>query len=143
MDMQKVMDQTSELMDNKLRYIGDPNSKDFKHIRTMVSSLATNTNLAFTKVSEEFSKARASGSNTHETSFTQGSQPSHPSATDIIDLRSEMNSIISRLIKVEQEAVRARIGEGDNVLFHNLGFKSKREADAWLIINALGIWLLS
>ena len=127
-DIQKVMEQTNNLMDDKLKYIGDPKSKEIKYIRTLVSSLATNTNVAFTKVSEEFAKVRSS--------FAQASHPSHHAATDMVDLRSEMNSIISRLTKVEQESVRARIGEGDSVLFHNLGFKSKREADAWLIINA-------
>ena len=47
-----------------------------------------------------------------------------------------MNSIISRLSKVEQEATRAKSSDGESVMFHNLGFRSKREADAWLVINA-------
>ena len=62
----------------------------------VVSTLATNANLAFIKVSKEFSKSRVSGVDAHGGPFAQGRQPSYPSGTDTAEVRSEMNAIISR-----------------------------------------------
>ena len=51
------------------------------------------------------------------------------SANDIL-------AITNRLSKVEQELSRAKAAEGEAIVFHNLGFQSRNESNAWLELNA-------
>ena len=84
-----------------MSYTVDPNAKELKYIRSMVSNLAANTNLAFTTVSKEFAKSKFNGSDARGASFEQGRQSSYPSGMDTADVRAEINLINSRLTKVE------------------------------------------
>ena len=132
LDISSIMEQTSTLINNKLSHTVQPNEKELKYVRSMVTNLATNTNLAFTKVSEEFERVRDSYPDAHSTKRA----PEHISSTSNVELMSHINSILTRMTKVEQEVVRVGASEGENILFYNLGFRSKTESDAWLEINA-------
>ena len=44
--------------------------------------------------------------------------------------------VTNRITKLEQEMSRSRASEGEGVAFHNLGFQSRSEANAWLELNA-------
>ena len=101
LDIKTVMDQTSQLIDKRMNYTSDPNAKEFKYVQSMVSSLPTNTNLAFTKVSKEFAKLRTSDFEGHRSSLDQVRDYSHLSGTNTAEIREDMKLICARLTKVE------------------------------------------
>ena len=48
----------------------------------------------------------------------------------------DLSLVFERLTLLEQESARSRASEGAAVGFHDLGFRSKTEAHAWLVLNA-------
>ena len=42
----------------------------------------------------------------------------------------------NRMKALEQEVARSRQADGEAIAFLNLGFRSKKESDAWLVLNA-------
>ena len=48
----------------------------------------------------------------------------------------DVQRLDNRMKSLEQEVARNRQADGDAVAFFNLGFRSKKEADAWLVMNA-------
>ena len=44
--------------------------------------------------------------------------------------------IMSRLSRLEQELAKSKAADGEGVGFHNLGFQSRNEANAWLELHA-------
>ena len=48
----------------------------------------------------------------------------------------DVTRLDNRMMALEQEVARNRQADGEAVCFFNLGFRSKKESDAWLILNA-------
>ena len=107
-------------------------AKNFYHIsedridslNKALGALVLKTQKGFSQTSANINAVRTSRSR-----FGHSQTESNVTAEDML-------GVTGRVTRLELEMSRSKAAEGDGVGFHNLGFQSRDEANAWLELHA-------